>query len=144
MRPAEALEIEYATLSEFKKLVDTQLEKLSGSSADAGRLESKTLPAGVLGKGFAEAELLFKSYNTVLTQLTTLSKGLADQIEGLGIAIRTAGKGYGGVDEDTKARMRAIAEQAKKAYVPERDPLANHKKDAPAGTGSESTSEGEL
>ncbi|MGW7101099.1 DUF2563 family protein [Streptomyces sp. NPDC054838] len=122
MRQAKALEVEYETLSGFKKLVDAQLKKLGGSPADPAKLEHGTLPSGTLGTGFAEAEALFKAYGTVHTQLMNLSKGLADQIEGLGIAISTGGKGFEGVDEETRQRMLAIAQRAKKEY--DRDLLA--------------------
>ncbi|MEU7067143.1 DUF2563 family protein [Streptomyces sp. NPDC046161] len=124
MRQAKALEVEYETLNGFKKLVDAQLKKLSGSEADPDKLQDGTLPSGTLGTGFAEADALFKAYGTVHTQLTTLSKGLADQIEGLGIAILTGGKGFADVDEETRQRMLAIAQRAKEHYVAERDPSA--------------------
>ncbi|MFJ6717885.1 DUF2563 family protein [Streptomyces sp. NPDC091259] len=126
MRQAKALEVEYETLNGFKKLVDAQLKKLGGSQADPNKLQDGTLPAGTLGTGFAEADALFKAYGTVHTQLTTLSKGLADQIEGLGIAILTGGKGFADMDEETRQRMLAIAQRAKKEYDPTRDPSAKH------------------
>ncbi|MCX4629623.1 MULTISPECIES: hypothetical protein [unclassified Streptomyces] len=124
---AKALEVEFESMTNYKKLVDDLLKKLDGSGADEKKLAHVTLPDGALGKGFAEADALFKTYTTVHSQLQNLSKGLAGQIEALGIAIMTAGKGYGGVDEDTQARMRSIVAQAKKDYVPERDPLAKEK-----------------
>ncbi|NXY95111.1 hypothetical protein HYE82_12045 [Streptomyces sp. BR123] len=125
---AQALAVDYETLTGYKKKVDELLTKLKGSEAYDKKLADGTLPEGTLGKGFAEAETLFKTYNTVHEQLENLSKGLAAQIEGLGIAILTSGKGYAGVDEETQARMRAIVRQAKKDYVEDRDPLAQEKK----------------
>ncbi|WP_327306488.1 hypothetical protein OG730_25925 [Streptomyces sp. NBC_01298] len=119
-----ALQVEYESLTDYKKRVDGLLEKLDGSPASDKKLADGTLPENSLGEGFAEAKRLFTAYSTVHTQLLALSKGLADQIEGLGIAIQTAGRGFGNVDEDTKRRMLAISEQAKANYVPERDPLA--------------------
>ncbi|MFD8417060.1 hypothetical protein ACFV2Q_35875 [Streptomyces sp. NPDC059650] len=127
---AQALAVDYETLTGYKKKVDELLTKLKGSEAYDKKLADGTLPEGALGKGFAEAETLFKTYNTVHTQLENLSKGLAAQIEGLGIAILTSGKGFAGVDEDTQARMRAIARQAKKDYVADRDPLEQEKRKA--------------
>lgn len=120
----QALQIEYESLTDYKKRVDGLLSKLDGSPASDKKLADGTLPESSLGEGFPEAKRLFTAYTNVHTQLLTLSKGLADQIEGLGIAIQTAGKGFGDVDEDTKRRMIAISEQAKANYVPERDPLA--------------------
>ncbi|MFD9411058.1 hypothetical protein ACFWBN_29095 [Streptomyces sp. NPDC059989] len=119
---AAALKIEYDSLTEYKNMVKVLLDDLTGSNADHKKLADGTLPAAKLGHGFPEADALFKSYDTVITELQKLSKGLADQIEALGIAIMTAGKGYGDVDEDTQRRMVAIAKEAEKQYVPERDP----------------------
>ncbi|MFD0271777.1 hypothetical protein ACFVGY_35175 [Streptomyces sp. NPDC127106] len=127
---AKALEVDYETLTGYKKKVDELLTKLKGSEAYDKKLADGTLPEGTLGKGFAEADALFKTYDTVHTQLQNLSKGLAAQIEGLGIAILTSGKGFAGVDEETKRRMHSIVVQAKEDYVPERDPLVQQQKDA--------------
>ncbi|WKD37393.1 hypothetical protein KO717_22490 [Streptomyces xanthophaeus] len=117
-----ALRIEFDSLSEYKRMVDGLLDELTGSDADHKKLADDKLPASKLGKGFAEVDALFKSYDTVVTELQKLSKGLAGQIEALGIAVLTAGKGYGGVDEETKQRMASIARDAHAAYVKDRDP----------------------
>ncbi|RPF40849.1 uncharacterized protein DUF2563 [Streptomyces sp. Ag109_G2-6] len=130
MRQAKALEVEYESLTDAKKRVDALLKKLDGSEADAGKLAHGSLPAGTLGTGFAEAESLFKAYDTVHSELQKLSQGLAGQIEALGIAIQTAGKGYAGVDEDTQARMRALIRRSKEEYVEDRDPLIQQQKEA--------------
>ncbi|MFJ1868862.1 DUF2563 family protein [Streptomyces sp. NPDC088097] len=125
MGQARALAVEYESMAGYKKLVDGLLEKLDGSEAADKRLSHGTLPTGTLGTGFAEADALFKAYSTVHTELQNLSQGLAAQIEGLGIAILTGGKGYAGVDEETQARMRTIVKDSKEAYVADRDPLAS-------------------
>ncbi|MFF5705402.1 DUF2563 family protein [Streptomyces sp. NPDC012794] len=127
---AKALEVEYESMTAYKNRVDALLKTLDGSEADAGRLAHGTLPAGTLGKGFAEADALFKAYTTVHAELQKLSQGLAGQIEALGIAVLTAGKGYGGVDEETQARMRALIKSSKEAYVRDRDPLARQENEA--------------
>ncbi|MFB6810917.1 DUF2563 family protein [Streptomyces sp. NPDC056387] len=127
MAQARALEVEFESMKDFKNRVDELLDKLDGSQAADKKLAHSTLPDGALGHGFAEADALHKTYSTVHTQLQNLSKGLAGQIEALGIAILTAGKGYGGVDAETEARMRAIVAQAKKDYVADRDPVAKEK-----------------
>ncbi|MFF2195189.1 DUF2563 family protein [Streptomyces sp. NPDC058157] len=152
MRQARALEVEYDSLTDAKNRVDALLKKLDGSEADAGRLAHGTLPAGTLGKDFAEAEALFKAYDKVHNELQNLSKGLAGQIEALGIAILTAGKGYAGVDEETQARMRALIRRSKEEYVKDRDPLEREKEaekqrqgsSAPTPTPTPSTSKGTI
>ncbi|WP_234344017.1 hypothetical protein [Streptomyces sp. WM6372] len=119
---AAALKVEYDTLTEYQTMVKDLLDDLTGSHADHKKLADDTLPAGKLGTGFPEADALFKSYGTVITELQKLSKGLAGLIEGLGIAILTGGNGFAGVDEETRRRMASIAKQADAEYVPERDP----------------------
>ncbi|MEU8459506.1 hypothetical protein [Streptomyces sp. NPDC029003] len=128
MQQAQALSVEYESMTGYKKLVDDLLKQLDGSEADDKRLAHGTLPTGTLGTGFAEAADLFKAYSTVHSELQKLSQGLAGQIEALGIAILTAGKGYAGVDEETQARMRTIIRQSKKDYVLDRDPLAREER----------------
>ncbi|MGO4463548.1 DUF2563 family protein [Streptomyces sp. M-16] len=130
MSQAQALQVEYESMTGYKKLVDALLKKLDGSEADEKKLADGTLPAGTLGTGFPEADSLFKAYSTVHTELQKLSQGLAAQIEALGIAVLTAGKGYAGVDEDTQARMRAIIRQSKQDYVRDRDPQVREQEEA--------------
>ncbi|MFD3697223.1 hypothetical protein ACFWUZ_13910 [Streptomyces sp. NPDC058646] len=122
---AAALKVEYDSLKDYKVVVDGLLTSLGKSPADHGKLADGTLPAGALGKDFPEAETLFNTYKTVHSELKKLSKGLAGQIEALGIAILSAGKGYGEVDDETKRRMVAIAKTATDEYVRERDPYAD-------------------
>lgn len=125
---AAKLKIEYDSLTEYRKMVEDLLDELTGSNADHKKIADNTLPAAKLGTGFPEADALHKSYTTVVTELEKLSKGLAQQIEGLGIAILSAGNGYGDVDDDTKRRMLAIAQDAEKHYDPKRDPYAEEQK----------------
>uniref|UniRef100_A0AAU2JQB9 Uncharacterized protein n=1 Tax=Streptomyces sp. NBC_00049 TaxID=2903617 RepID=A0AAU2JQB9_9ACTN len=119
---AGVLSVECDSLSEYKAMVDALLDDLTGSDADHRTLADGALPAGRLGTGFPEAEALFTSYGRVIAELQRLSKGLAGQIEALGIAIRSAGRGYDGVDEESRRRMAALAREARAQYVPERDP----------------------
>ncbi|CAM5627754.1 hypothetical protein SAVIM40S_04709 [Streptomyces avidinii] len=121
---AAALRIQYDDLKDYKNLVDGLLTKLQESPAHHGKLADGTIPAGVLGTGFPAADKLNSAYNTVHSELQKLSKGLAVQIEALGIAVQSAGKGYSGVDEETKRRMAALAKQAHDQYVEKRDPYA--------------------
>ncbi len=138
MAQAAVLSVEYDTMKEYKGLVDGLLTSLEDSQADHGKLAHGTLPAGALGTGFPEADGLYTSYNKVHEELQNLSKGLAGQIEALGIAILTAGKGFGEVDEETKRRMAAIAKEAQENYDPKRDPYA----DKPAGSTGGGTGRG--
>ncbi len=126
---AAALRVQYDDLKDYQKLVDSLLETLQESPADHGKLADGTLPQAALGKGFAQAEKLHKAYTTVHTELQKLSKGLAVQIEALGIAIQSAGGGYSEVDEETKRRMALLAKQAHEQYVRERDPYADKSAD---------------
>ncbi|MFF4420133.1 hypothetical protein ACFY04_04980 [Streptomyces sp. NPDC001549] len=119
---AAALRVEFDSMNEYKRMVDSLLDDLTGSDADHKKLADDKLPASKLGKGFTEVDALFKSYDTVVTELQKLSKGLAGTIEALGIAVLSAGNNYAGVDEETKQRMAAIAREAKAQYVEDRDP----------------------
>ncbi|MEU9085273.1 hypothetical protein [Streptomyces sp. NPDC048357] len=122
---AAALQVQYDDLKSYQNLVDGLLKTLNGSDAHHGKFEDSVMPAGTLGKGFTQAEKLYKAYNTVHSELQKLSKGLAVQIEALGIAIQSAGGGYSEVDEETKRRMGLLAKQAHDQYVAKRDPYAN-------------------
>ncbi|MGW9373751.1 hypothetical protein ACWGVR_27500 [Streptomyces xanthophaeus] len=134
---AAALRIEYESLKDYKTLVDELLTSLEKSPANHGKLADGTLPKGALGQNFTAAETLYASYKTVHSELHKLSKGLATQIEGLGIAILTAGKGYAGVDEETRQRMAAIAQEAKADYKRDRDPYAEKQgEDGPKAEGN--------
>ncbi|MER7735345.1 hypothetical protein ABTX80_31070 [Streptomyces erythrochromogenes] len=132
---AAALQVEYDDMKAYQKLVDGLLTKLQESPAHHGTLADGTMPAGVLGTGFPAAEKLNKSYTTVHSELQKLSKALAVQIEALGIAVQSAGKGYSEVDEETRRRMAVISKQARDEYIPDRDPYAEKKGDNPETTG---------
>ncbi|MFE0578252.1 hypothetical protein [Streptomyces sp. NPDC058874] len=128
---AAALQVQYDDLKDYQKLVDGLLTKLQESPAHHGKLADGTLPTGALGTGFPAADKLNKSYITVHSELQKLSKGLAVQIEALGIAVQWAGKGYSEVDEETKRRMALLAKQAHDQYVPKRDPYAEKPAESP-------------
>ncbi|MCX5199622.1 DUF2563 family protein [Streptomyces sp. NBC_00249] len=119
---AGALAVEYQAMSDYKRTVDDLLRRLEGSEADGRRLAHGTLPTGTLGRGFAEADALFTAYGTVHTELQKLSRALAGQIEALGIAVLTAGKGYAEVDEATQDRMRTLIRGAKQNSTPPTGP----------------------
>ncbi|WP_240805424.1 hypothetical protein [Streptomyces sp. A1547] len=125
---AADLKIEHDTLSEYQKMVDDLLDDLTGSAADHKKLATNTLPAAKLGSGFPEADALFKSYTTVVSELEKLSKGLGGLIEAMGIAILSAGNGYTDVDYETKRRMVALAQTAEAQYDPKRDPYVEEQR----------------
>ncbi|MFD9370157.1 hypothetical protein ACFWA6_21015 [Streptomyces sp. NPDC060020] len=133
---AAALRVQYDELKDYQKMVDGLLTTLKESPAHHGKLADGTLPTAALGKGFAQAEKLYKAYNTVHTELQNLSKGLAVQIEALGIAIKSAGGGYSEVDEETKRRMALLAKQAHEQYVAKRDPYAKKTDDGQSKGGA--------
>ncbi|MFE9462111.1 hypothetical protein ACFYNW_00270 [Streptomyces virginiae] len=128
---AAALRVQYESLSDYQKLVDGLLTSLQESPAHHGKLADGTLPTGALGTGFTEADKLYEAYKTVHNELQKLSKGLAGQIEALGIAVQSASGGYAEVDEETKRRMGLLAKQAHDEYVRDRDPYAEKKGDSP-------------
>ncbi|KMO97987.1 hypothetical protein ACS04_10110 [Streptomyces roseus] len=125
---AADLKIEHDTLTEYQKMVDDLLDDLTGSAADHKKLATNTLPAAKLGSGFPEADALFKSYTTVVSELEKLSKGLGGLIEAMGIAILSAGNGYTDVDYETKRRMVALAQTAEAQYDPKRDPYVEEQR----------------
>ncbi|MFI8502443.1 hypothetical protein ACIGFK_28655 [Streptomyces sp. NPDC085524] len=125
---AAALRIQYDNLKDYQKLVDDLLTKLQESPAHHGKLADGALSTSALGD-FAEATKLNHSYRTVHAELQKLSKGLAVQIEALGLAVQSAGKSFAEVDEETKRRLVALAKQAHDQYIPDRDPYADKKGD---------------
>ncbi|MGW6782888.1 MULTISPECIES: hypothetical protein [unclassified Streptomyces] len=119
---AAALQVQYEDLKGYKSLVDDLLTKLQESPAHHNKLADGTLPTGALGQGFPEADKLYGAYKTVHSELQKLSKGLAELIEAVGIAVLSAGGGYAEVDEEQKRRMVVIAKQAQDEYGRDRDP----------------------
>ncbi|MFJ3636806.1 hypothetical protein [Streptomyces sp. NPDC090112] len=139
---AAALRVQYDDLSQYKKLVDGLLSTLQESPAHHGTLADGTLPTGALGKGFPQADKLYEAYKTVHAELQKLSKGLAGQIEALGIAVQSASGGYSEVDEEAKRRMVAIAKQAHTDYVAKRDPYAERTHGTPPPAQPDATGKG--
>ncbi|MGW1886722.1 hypothetical protein [Streptomyces sp. NPDC001970] len=106
------LDVDAGELVKFKNRVDGLLSRLDASPAAPMRMADGTVPVGDLGKGFGEAETLYNVYKRVHEELQNLSKGLAGQIEALGIAVDGSRKGYEQIDDDIKRRMQRIAQQA--------------------------------
>ncbi|MFD6434567.1 hypothetical protein [Streptomyces venezuelae] len=129
-----ALDVQASAMKGFKKRVDDLLTELEGSEAAPGRVGADRLSRGQLGSAdFKEAQFLYDSYATVHDELEKLSKALGAQIEGLGLAVHASRVGYDNLEDDIRARMRAINAEAEKYYDPDRDPYAR----GPGGTGSD-------
>ncbi|RSS76925.1 hypothetical protein [Streptomyces sp. WAC06614] len=137
---APALFVEHENMVKYKQRVDALLDQLKGSKAASGEIADGTLAQGALGKGFPEAEALHTAYNKVRSELEGLSKALAGQIEALGIAILASKVGYENIDEDVKARMRAIHSSAQTQWEKHQKERPNQ----PQGQGNGSTSGGEM
>lgn len=125
---AGALKTELESLQGFKKRVDGLLMELRESEADPKRISEERMDAGTLGANFAEATGLYRVYGQVHDQLTTLSRLLSGQIDGLSMAVSGAEKGYSENDYDVARRMWAIQTDLQKHYDPKRDPYAEDNK----------------
>lgn len=89
--------------------------------------------------GWAEAADLFLSYQTVITQLESLSKLLSDSIEGMGIAVLASHKGYENLDVDIRRRMLAINDNAQAHYGGSYDPTVPAKQHTDQGAAAKPT-----
>lgn len=126
VNPAMALNIQHNAMKAFKKRVDQLLIELGKSEAAPGKVGDDRLPRAQLGSSdFKEAQFLYDSYTIVHDELENLSKALSAQIEGMGLAVHASRVGYQNLDEDIKARMRAVNAEAEKHYDAARDPYAD-------------------
>jgi hypothetical protein len=119
-----AIKTELESLLDFKKRVDRMLDDLGGSQAESTRMRQDRLSPTSLGANFAEATGLYRVYDQVHDQLTTLSRLLSSQITGLSMAVMGSHKGYAGVDDDVARKMWAIQQDLEENYDPKRDPYA--------------------
>ncbi|GAA2893745.1 hypothetical protein GCM10010524_27650 [Streptomyces mexicanus] len=142
VNPQMALDIQHNAMKSFKKRVDELLIELDKSEAAPGKVGEDRLPRAQLGSSdFKEAQFLYDSYTLVHDELENLSKALSAQIEGMGLAVHASRVGYENLDEDIKARMRAVNAEAEKYYVPDRDPYAQRQPDTSTAPGSDETKE---
>lgn len=103
---------EFSSFVTFKQRVDELICDLKGSPAGPGKVGQEPLARAQFGGGdgaWAEASGVFGAYETVITELETLSKLLSDSIEGMGIAVLASHKGYRNVDDDIRDRMAEIS-----------------------------------
>ncbi|MFE2507252.1 hypothetical protein ACFXC9_02035 [Streptomyces naganishii] len=126
--------MELSSFTKFQKRVDDLIRDLKGSDAGPTKVGQSQLARHQFGGGggsWAEAAGLYTAYETVISELETLSKLLSDSMEGMGIAVMASHKGYQNIDLDTRHRMAAISAEARKNYGGNYDPsLPQHSHDA--------------
>ncbi|MEW2083152.1 hypothetical protein [Streptomyces sp. NPDC005283] len=123
---AANLVYELGEMDNFKKRVDQLLVTLKESEAAPDKVGTDRLERGKLGGGsFKEAAFLYESYSLVHTELENLSKVLGMQIEGMRLAVQVSQTGYDKIDDDIRARMRALNSEIEAYYDKDRDPYAN-------------------
>ncbi|MFI7502940.1 hypothetical protein ACIBVL_31590 [Streptomyces sp. NPDC049687] len=109
---AANLEASGEALSTFLKRVDAVLRDLEGSAGNPTKVGAQTIKPGSLNSGsmaaFPEAHGLYLQYNRVHQELTSLSKTLHLQIEGIGIAVLGAHRGFDNLEEDQRRRFAEI------------------------------------
>lgn len=125
MGATAALAAEYTSFTEFKKRVDALIHDLKGSEAGPGKVGKGQLARHEFGGGggeWSEAAGLYSAYETVISELETLSKLLSDSMEGMGIAVVASHKGYQNIDADVRRRMAAISAETTEHYGGAYDP----------------------
>ncbi|WP_156726529.1 hypothetical protein [Streptomyces apocyni] len=141
VNPQQALKVEAKAMAGFKKRVDDLLKELTGSDAAPGKMSGERMTRSHLGSpDFREAQFLYETFNVVHTELEKLSKALGAQIEGMGLAVHASQKGYDGIDQATRDRMKAINAEVEKYYDPGRDPYAELPAAQPADAGNKDVS----
>ncbi|MFC9395258.1 hypothetical protein ACFTWS_19165 [Streptomyces sp. NPDC057027] len=117
---AEAVRYNTESMTQFKTRIDGLIEKLTGSEAGKGKVQSDPVTRNQFGGGGAawgEAHGVYDSYNSFVKQLTDLSGLLQDCLEGLGIAVVASKDGFEQMDEDTKRKMINIHQRTEDAKV---------------------------
>ncbi|MEU1316161.1 hypothetical protein [Streptomyces tibetensis] len=116
---------ELSSFTKFRTRVDELIRDLQGSDAGPRKIGQEQLVRHQLGGGdgaWAEAAGLFTAYETVISELETLSKLLSDSMEGMGIAVLASHKGYQNIDLDIRDRMAAISAETTEHYGGSYDP----------------------
>lgn len=129
---------ELSSFTKFQKRVDDLIRDLKGSEAGPGKVGEAQLARHQFGGGdgsWAEAAGLYSAYETVISELETLSKLLSDSMEGMGIAVLASHKGYQNIDVDVRNRMAAISAEATKHYGGSYDPSLPQKSQDGGGHG---------
>lgn len=112
---AQQLAREAESLTKFKSRIDTILSDLEKSEASHQKLGTRKISAASYGD-FPEAHDLASQYDTVHTQLVTLSQTFSDQIEALGIAVQVSNGGYDSIDQEQAERLAAIQKRTEQYY----------------------------
>ncbi|MFF1350573.1 hypothetical protein ACFVZJ_32165 [Streptomyces sp. NPDC058322] len=113
MSPGAAGELvtELSSFTKFRDRIDRLLRDLKTSPAGPGRFGQDATGRDRFGGGKGEwsgADALHGSYSKAIKELEELSRLLSDSIEGMGIAVLGAHKGYENVDLEVRSRMLAI------------------------------------
>jgi len=122
---AANLEASNEALTTFMKRVDTVLSDLESSAGNPTRVGAQTINVTSLGEGqesvFPEPHDLYRQYNSVHQQLTSLSKTLHLQIEAIGIAVQGAHRGFDNLEEEQRRRFWEIQTEIKEIRAPKKD-----------------------
>ncbi|MEU4035702.1 hypothetical protein [Streptomyces collinus] len=112
---AADLEASGDALEDFVGKVDKVLSTLESSAGNPTKVSAQTIRQSSLTSGaesvFPEAHGLYKQYNRVHAELTSLSKTLHLQIEAIGIAVMGANRGFDNLEEEQRQRFWAIQNQ---------------------------------
>ncbi|NGO71629.1 hypothetical protein [Streptomyces boncukensis] len=98
-------------LKSLKKRIDGVLEQLDKSAGGKARVSARRVPRGSFSGqnvAFSEADDLFRKYNEVHATLTALSQALSAQIDGVGLAVKAADRGYDALEADEQRRYATL------------------------------------
>ncbi|WP_234438578.1 hypothetical protein [Streptomyces sp. NRRL S-340] len=129
---------ELSSFTNFQKRVDDLIRDLKGSQAGPAKVGQEQLVRHQFGGGggaWAEATGLYSAYESVISELETLSKLLSDSMEGMAIAVMASHKGYQNIDLDIRDRMAAISAETSKHYGGSYDPALPKKSHGGGGQG---------
>ncbi|WP_333775209.1 hypothetical protein [Streptomyces sp. IBSBF 3136] len=115
---AADLEASGDALEDFVGKVDIVLDALESSAGNPTKVGAQTIKPTSLTAGaesvFPEAHGLYKQYNRVHAELTSLSKTLHLQIEAIAIAVKGAQRGFDNLEEQQRQRFWAIQHEIDK------------------------------
>jgi Zn-dependent oligopeptidase len=113
---AANLETSGEALSKFVSRVDAVLRDLEGSAGNPTKVGAQTIRLTSLSSGthkFDEAEGLYKQYDRVHQELTSLSRTLHLQVEATAIAVQGAHRGFDNLEEEQRRRFAEIQAQVR-------------------------------
>jgi hypothetical protein len=129
---------ELSSFTKFQKRVDDLIRDLKGSDAGPGKVGQAQLARHQFGGGggaWSEASGLYSAYETVITELETLSKLLSDSMESMNIAVMASHKGYQNIDVGVRDHMAAISAEMTRHYGGDYDPSLPKKSHGDGGAG---------